>query len=84
MRNRTSPSLTDVFAATGTSTTSPATDGTICTELRTTAVGPEGAPHPIGMNSPTIRASSTMAGDSFQNVLSGMNRSQTNSASRAI
>ena len=84
MRNSTSPSLTGVFAITGTSTTSPATEGTICTELRPTAPGPEGAPHPMGMNSPTRRSSSTMTGEIFQNVLNGMNRSQTNRARSAI
>ena len=84
MRNSTSPSFKGVFAATGTSVTSPDTEGMTCTALRITATGPEGAPQPMGMNRPTRRANSTRTGDSFQNVLRGMNRSQTNRASSAI
>jgi len=84
IRKRTSPSLSGVFALTGTSTTSPATEGTIWIELRMTAAGPEGAPQPIGMNSPISRRTSTSAGESFQNRLNGMNRSQTNRTRRAM
>jgi hypothetical protein len=49
-----------------------------------TAAGPEGAPQPIGMNSPISRRTSTSAGESFQNRLNGMNRSQTNRTRRAM
>src|SRR6266446_7434771 len=45
MRNRTSPSLSAAFASSGTSSTSPATLGTIATEFRTTSASPlRGAP----------------------------------------
>jgi hypothetical protein len=64
--------------------TSPATDGTICTELRATTAAPEGAPHPIGMNKPTTRATATMSGENFQNRLKGINPSQTNKARIAM
>ncbi len=69
MRNSTSPALSGLFASTGTSITSPATLGTIETELRTSRTGPCGAPHPIGMNSPRLSSSRTMNGDAFQNRL---------------
>ena len=34
----------------------------ICTELRKTTTGSDGAPQPIGMNKPTSRTSSTRTG----------------------
>ena len=71
MRNSTSPALSGLFGSTGTSSTSPATSGTICTELRTTSAAPCGAPQPIGMNRPTSSSSSTMTGETFQNRLKG-------------
>ena len=45
---------------------------------------PDGAPQPIGMNRPRFKASSTISGENFQNRFSGMNPSQTNSASSAM
>ena len=46
IRNSTSPAFTGLLASTATSTTSPATSGTIDTELRKTTRRPAGAPQP--------------------------------------
>ncbi len=81
MRNSTSPALIALFASTETSITSPATSGTIETELRITSTDPCGAPHPIGMNNPRLSSKRTMNGDIFQNRLKRITPSFTSANS---